>query len=222
MALEMWRAGDYALLLTDCHMPNMDGFELCRSIRREEADGRRLPIVALTANALKGARDTCKEVGMDDYVSKPVRLDQLREKLNSWLFAAQEAGDSVESTAVEEPLLFDPGAMIQVLGSEDPQLLARFYREFLDSGAAVCDELAAAHRDQVALQNLGELAHRLKSSARTVGALQLGSLGEAIEQAAWQGQAATVDDLMRQLPASVATAREKIQAQVAELEAQTA
>ncbi|MDO8930849.1 MAG: ATP-binding protein, partial [Rhodocyclaceae bacterium] len=68
-ALERWQSGDYALLLTDLHMPAMDGYELAAAIRDNEAGQRRIPIIALTANALKGEAERCRAVGMDDYLS---------------------------------------------------------------------------------------------------------------------------------------------------------
>lgn len=84
-ALERWRSGFYALLLTDCDMPKMDGFQLTTAIRREEPHGKRIPIVAVTANAMQGAVERCLENGMDDYLLKPVSLDKLEAMLAKWL-----------------------------------------------------------------------------------------------------------------------------------------
>ncbi|MDP2227536.1 MAG: ATP-binding protein [Moraxellaceae bacterium] len=75
----------YDLLLLDCHMPVMDGFEACRHIRAGEADGQHLPIIAMTASALKGDRERCLEAGMDDYLPKPVRPQDLRMAIERWL-----------------------------------------------------------------------------------------------------------------------------------------
>ena len=83
-AFALWQNGTYALLLTDCHMPNMDGFELTNAIRGEEKDTH-LTIIAVTANAMMGEAERCCELGMNDYLSKPVRLEVLEEKLNKWL-----------------------------------------------------------------------------------------------------------------------------------------
>ena len=82
-ALALWHSGDYALLLTDLHMPRMDGYELTQAIRAEEKDGRRIPIIALTANALKGEAERCHAVGMDDYHSKPSPLAELKGVLDT-------------------------------------------------------------------------------------------------------------------------------------------
>jgi PAS domain S-box-containing protein len=85
--LERWRSGRYALVLADCHMPVMDGYELARSIRCVEAEAglARTPIVACTANALRGEDAACREAGMDDYLCKPVELAALDAKLLRWL-----------------------------------------------------------------------------------------------------------------------------------------
>jgi two-component system sensor histidine kinase/response regulator len=84
-ALEYWKSGDYALLLTDLHMPKMDGYELAEAIRSAEKGDKRIPIVALTANALKEEAQRCRAVGMDDYRSKPTPLAELKVVLDKWL-----------------------------------------------------------------------------------------------------------------------------------------
>jgi signal transduction histidine kinase/CHASE3 domain sensor protein/ActR/RegA family two-component response regulator len=86
-ALEKWRSGKFGLIVTDCNMPEMSGYDLSRAIRRiEEAEGRkRTPIIACTAYAILGEADTCRAAGMDDYLAKPVDLMRLREKLDKWL-----------------------------------------------------------------------------------------------------------------------------------------
>jgi PAS domain S-box-containing protein len=84
-ALAAWQSGRYDLILMDCQMPELDGYEATREIRRLEASGRRIPIVALTAHAMKDADVECKEAGMDEYLSKPIDRDQLQAVLASYL-----------------------------------------------------------------------------------------------------------------------------------------
>ena len=84
-ALKRWESGNYALLLTDLHMPEMDGYQLTAAIRLAEEGKARRPIIAFTANALKGEAEHCRAVGMDDYLSKPVQLAHLRAILHKWL-----------------------------------------------------------------------------------------------------------------------------------------
>jgi CheY-like chemotaxis protein len=91
-ALDRWRSGDYALVLTDLHMPMMDGHELARSIRAEE-DDRRTPIVALTANAVASEETRCREAGIDCYLTKPVRLPKLKEVIDELLRMARAPGE---------------------------------------------------------------------------------------------------------------------------------
>jgi signal transduction histidine kinase/CheY-like chemotaxis protein len=85
-ALESYRRGHYGLILMDCQMPEMDGFQAASEIRRlEGGSGRRVPIIALTASAIEGDREQCFAAGMDDYLPKPFTAEQMRSALLSWL-----------------------------------------------------------------------------------------------------------------------------------------
>ena len=85
-ALEEWANGEYDLLLSDCHMPRLDGFGLSEKIRAIEfkENRHRLPIIAITANALIGEAERCYAAGMDDYLSKPVKMSELKETIERW------------------------------------------------------------------------------------------------------------------------------------------
>jgi PAS domain S-box-containing protein len=83
--VDAWATGDYDLILMDCQMPTMDGYEATRTIRSREHNGKHIPIVALTAHAMKGADDKCTAAGMDDYLSKPIDRSQLNKCLQRWL-----------------------------------------------------------------------------------------------------------------------------------------
>jgi len=84
-ALKAWRSGDYALLLTDLQMPEVDGYELARRVREQENPEQRIPIVALSANTLMDEEESCLDVGMDAFLSKPVALEELQSTLGQWL-----------------------------------------------------------------------------------------------------------------------------------------
>jgi signal transduction histidine kinase/CheY-like chemotaxis protein/HPt (histidine-containing phosphotransfer) domain-containing protein len=118
-ALAMLDQRPYGLLVTDCHMPEMDGYELTRRLRADElATGRkRLPIVALTGDALAGAAQYCLDVGMDDYLSKPVAIDLLDQAVQRWLPAAaglRQPLDPDAAPAAKAPVAPAPVANVQM------------------------------------------------------------------------------------------------------------
>jgi len=95
-ALELWRRTDYDLVLTDCHMPRMDGFDLTRAIRGAENEAvRHVPIIALTANAMVGESERCLNAGMNDYLAKPVTLVQIRNVLLRWIESGSESHQAI-------------------------------------------------------------------------------------------------------------------------------
>jgi CheY-like chemotaxis protein len=101
-AVEAVKRKQYDLVLMDCQMPEMDGFTAAGEIRRWEAEqkpSRRIPIVALTANALKGDRGRCIAAGMDDYLSKPIAADNLRDTLIR--FIGTDPSRAVEEASAE-------------------------------------------------------------------------------------------------------------------------
>ncbi len=203
-ALECWQRGDYALLLTDLHMPEMDGYELAAAIRTAEAGQRHMPIVALTANALKGEARRCLAMGMDGYMTKPVQLAELRAMLAKWLPAVVKPrphwpqphlpGPVAPVTAALVPAL--DVRVLEALVGDEPHVIAEFLRDFRTSARQAAPQIRAAclaHQASV----VEALAHKLKSSARSVGALALGGLCAQMEQAA---QAGAVDTLIRLWP----------------------
>ena len=100
-ALAAWARGRYAAVLADIHMPLMDGYELARQLRATEANGGKAhtPIVAVTANAMKGEEERCLAAGMDAYLAKPVKIERLRTILQRWLPVSKDStGTSIEAT----------------------------------------------------------------------------------------------------------------------------
>ena len=92
-AFTAWETGRYHLILMDCQMPVMDGYETTRKIRDCERPGQRIPIIALTAHAMKGADNECRAAGMDDYLAKPIDKEQLQKTLIRWLDGTEEASE---------------------------------------------------------------------------------------------------------------------------------
>jgi PAS domain S-box-containing protein len=204
----------YDLVLMDCQMPEMDGFAATAEIRDLEKDrggSHRTPIIALTANALQGDRERCLAAGMDDYLSKPVQSQQLRNALQRWLVEVPNDGLRFAETrdlpgADVESLLKLPDTVpsehhpVQAAeGSAlDPTVLANIQALDKDGGTSFLRRLASAfadgakadlHRLQTAVasgnaEEVREAAHKLKGSSGTVGALHLASLCQKLETAA--------------------------------------
>jgi PAS domain S-box-containing protein len=202
-ALEHWRSGDYVLLLTDLHMPEMDGYELTAAIRAEEHKVRHSVIIALTANTLKGEAQHCQNAGMDDYLSKPAPLESLKAMLDKWLPSpmpqfVNAAALSDASTALltsETALkLVDVSVLVALVGN-DPEVINDFLQDFRHSATLIATELKTAFTAGKAAE-AGALAHKLKSSARAVGALGLAKLCVAIEQAGKAGQLEVLAELL--------------------------
>jgi CheY-like chemotaxis protein len=217
-ALASWRAGRdthrHALLLTDLHMPGMDGYTLATTIRSEEISGSHLPIIALSANALQGELDRCLSAGMDDYLSKPVQIDQLGKTIKYWLrddhAHALVTPDSAQGAPLgvfegESSLRdYDDKALGMLVG-DDPALLADFRQRFVLSAISTMDEMRTAAQIGE-FKALSNLAHRLKSSARAVGAVSLGTCCERIERAYPACDAVQIHGHMAQMEEALAHA----------------
>lgn len=182
-ALARWRRGGHALLLTDLHMPTMDGYMLTAAVRAEEMAGSRLPIIALTANALRDEEQRCKEAGMDAYLTKPVRLAQLRAALATSI----QAAPSQQPVAPVDPVAFAAAnpvnldLLVGLLG-DDPDAMQDVLMAFRTSTEGSGRAMATAHSEG-ALQTMSDVAHKLKSAARSIGAVRLGQICADIEEA---------------------------------------
>ena len=207
--LERWRSGRYALLLSDVHMPRMDGYQLARAIREEE--GRRAlprtPMVALTASALKGEAERCLAAGMDDYLAKPVGIASLGACLQRWLphtvmgdALSVEQGDRIQAANNERvaaaetaalagqgrPPVLQPEVLHDLTGG-DPAESRNLLYDFL---ASTAEDLAVLERQREAgdLHELARQAHKIKGAARLVGALELAETAAGLESAARAGE----------------------------------
>ncbi len=188
-ALQLWRRGGHAALLTDLHMPLMDGYELTRCIRAEETGPNRLPIIAFTANAIQGEAQRCLESGMDDYITKPVLLGTLKATLERWLARSTLAPPPLPPRpavdAARGTLAVDVSVLKAYVGDDASlirELMIEFRRSAQDAVAHLHQASAADDKRQLAAH-----AHRLKSSSRQVGALSLGDLCARLEEQALGG-----------------------------------
>jgi two-component system sensor histidine kinase/response regulator len=225
-ALAAYRAEPFDLILMDCQMPEMDGYEATRKIRAEEKEGQRIPIIAVTANAMRGDRDACLACGMDDFLPKPYKQNQLRSLLELWTRPAapesatrpENSSDGDASTdAPAEPVL--DGAVLDDLfrqiGSDNPELIEELIRIYLENSPKLIQDMEAALAAGEA-KNLMRAAHTLKSSSASMGALRLSSLSKAIEIAARNQALAEIGDSIVRVKVEFDAARVALNARMRE------
>jgi CheY-like chemotaxis protein len=180
-ALAMLAAGDYDLALVDCQMPELDGYETTAAIRAGEAPGgRRLPIVAMTANAMRGDRERCLAAGMDDYLAKPLRADELDGVLQRWL-RVQDASDALVDAA-----------RVRAFRDDYPEIAGRLVDLFTEGTPPVLAELRAAVAEDD-FERVRRCAHKLKGSCQNIGATSMATLCGTLEEDAHAGTLAQLD-----------------------------
>jgi signal transduction histidine kinase/CheY-like chemotaxis protein/HPt (histidine-containing phosphotransfer) domain-containing protein len=198
-ALERLERNAYVLLLTDLHMPGLDGLALTREVRRREAQARNPPmtIVGLTADVLPAALERCRQAGMTDVLRKPIALADLERVLERWVAAA-------EAPAV------DRAELARLLGSDEEALV----REVLDDFRRVSEDhlgqLRAAAREGDR-ERLRQCAHRMSGAARSVAAARLAAAAQALEQAAPEAP----DERLGELEAALVAEFEKLSRETA-------
>lgn len=162
-ALEMEESESYDLVLMDCQMPGLDGYDTAREIRRRESAEQRprVPIIAMTANAMLGDREACIAAGMDDYIAKPISFDVLDEKLERWLPSTRPDAPLLDQTRLSELRSAFPGEELKGM--------------LEDLAAAIATDVEQIDKaaDQGDRATVAAAAHRLKNSAGMIGATGL-------------------------------------------------
>jgi signal transduction histidine kinase/CheY-like chemotaxis protein len=171
VALEKWKSGRFGILITDCNMPEMNGYALTRRIRELEATkgDKRIPIIACTANALGGEAEICFAAGMDDYLAKPVELNELSKKLDHWLPIARPAA----------PL--DRTALASLTGGDvaaEREILMDFRRVNAEDAAMLKRAVDGSNSLEVTTAS-----HRIKGASKMIGAMGLAAVCERLERA---------------------------------------
>jgi CheY-like chemotaxis protein/HPt (histidine-containing phosphotransfer) domain-containing protein len=225
----------YSLVLMDCHMPVMDGYAATREIRGRENELRRTPIVAITANALQGEREKCIDAGMDDYVTKPVKQDELARVIEHWLpldddeligngeyrgdpgiiYKVADITGGV-AFAGHDRSVIEPAVRLRLeeLRAEVGQdVLASLIEMFVTDATARIEALYRLIDEQDAAA-IHEAAHALKGSCLNFGAKRMAAYCEQLEE---RGEQARFDGLA----GIVARVHEEFQAVRLEMDAST-
>ncbi len=215
-AVDRTAVDTFDMALMDVQMPEMDGLEATQTIRkREQKSGKHLPIVAMTANAMRGDEEKCLTAGMDAYMCKPVQPKLLVEKIAAAVGRTVKLED-VSKPAHQEALpVFDPGQLEQTTAGKDAlqvEVLERYLRNIEPQLETLREAVRAGHHELVK-----QIAHALKGSSWTVGAVAIAELFRRLEAGA---NTMTDDALMRivvQADEAVNGVREQIEGHMLKL-----
>jgi len=197
-ALGMWETGRYGVILMDCQMPVMDGHQTTREIRQRERGASHVPIIALTADAMQGAEEQCREAGMDGYLTKPLDRARLAETIERHLSAAGSASQIMERSAgsAEAPAGVDDPvdwAQFQTGTDGDREFERELVQVFIDSGDAALRDISVA-LGRGDLTAIGRAAHSFKGASANMWAQPASTAAARLEEAALCG---AVDQLSR-------------------------
>lgn len=216
--LEALERISYDVVLMDCQMPEIDGYEATTEIRRRDGDLRHTTIIAMTANALDGDRERCLAAGMDDYISKPVRQETLSAVIGRWLVdrsASCQLADSSEPTSDASASVIDTNVIAELRGlqsSTNPEFLNHLIGLFIEDTphrlAAIRAALAGSNAELLAHE-----AHALKGSSAHLGATRMHALCEILEEQGCAGSTTGAPALLSVLEEEFARVRKALEAE---------
>jgi len=197
-ALEALAKKDYDVVFMDCQMPELDGYEATRDLRAIEGDERHTWIIAMTANSLEGDRQKCLDAGMDDYVSKPVKPENLQAALSRFTGMRQVERETREAGA---PGAIDPEILagfreMDIEGEES--ILGRLIDVFIENTPRVLEEARTALRSNMS-PHLERAAHTLRGSCSNFGAERMRVVCEKLEKVAREGELERAGELIAQV-----------------------
>ncbi len=205
----------YDLILMDCHMPEMDGYEATAEIRKKEGANRHTPILALTADALTGSKEKCLRAGMDDFITKPVSVENLSQVLHRWLDnTLYENGESKEhhqssptplpgSIHDEPPLIRKKlDELRELSGTDDPSFYVSVFELFLQDCPDHVQAISQAFEQNEA-QTLMKAAHAFKGACNSIGAKSLAKISFELETHGRSDEIQDIDSLITDLTIEV-------------------
>ncbi len=196
-ALNKAKNNSYCLILTDCSMPVMDGFEFTRKYREwESVEKSRIPIIAMTGSVLKGDEERCLQSGMDDYLTKPVTLGCLAEKIGKWLNldnADANAEDTITDNGEAEPI--DLALLGEILGDDDPAGLIEMLQCFIEFFDPLIEELKSTVNTENR-ESIRDVAHKAKGASGNAAATQLSEIMKELQLAALESSTDKIDELL--------------------------
>lgn len=214
-ALEVLSEREFDVIFMDCHMPVLDGFEATRLVRRSERGGKHRTIIAMTANALHGEKERCLAAGMDDYLSKPVILEELAAKLKTWVTKdpAPAPVQTPESEPEEPPdprIDYERLRYLQGLSQrQDSTLFERLIRSFLDDAPARIITMWHALETHDA-KGFFTAAHSLKGISGNIGVMHMMSMCQGLQMAAQEGNLEGIDKQLRAVEQEFEVVKEEL------------
>jgi PAS domain S-box-containing protein len=207
-ALEAFRRGPFDLIIMDVQMPKMDGFEATAAIRElEEASGGHVPIVAMTAHAMKGDRERCIEAGMDGYVSKPLKAAHLYEVIENLMTESKMASLKDEETASPRCVFNREEALERIEGDEE--LLNEIVGLYLDDCPEIVFRIEEAVKGEDS-ESLERAAHNLKGALKNLGADASSEIAEELERCGRERDLGGVKDLYERLKIELEHLKEEL------------
>ena len=207
-AVEALKQMPYDLVLMDCNMPEMDGFDATSALRQLEGANRHTVIVAMTANALRGDRDRVLEAGMDDYIAKPINQRELAALIREWTAKMRGNGNGAQPKEVLDHRRLTE--LQDLAAGEKPGWLPELAQEYMaDAALRIVEMQKAAAADDAAA--VGRLAHALKGSSKNLGIVNVVPACQGLQQAGESGNCVQMPALMQELEREFARAKAELE-----------